>query len=1237
MVVGLAVFSLCVVSAAKAGEAGRDYTSKALGSSPPARPGFARMTPQQTGVTFTNVLAESRYLTNQIYLNGSGVALGDVDGDGRCDLYFCGLDGPNALYRNLGGWRFTNITAFAGVACDGQASTGAVLVDIDGDGDLDLFVNGVGAGTRLFLNDGEGRFRETTAGSGLIRSGGSTSLALADIDGDGDLDLYVANYRTTTLRDEPNTRFRASTINDRLEVVAVNGRPVTEPDLVGRFTLDSVHGILEHGEADVLYRNLGGGRFVAVDWKDGTFTDEQGRPVEVPYDWTLTAMFRDFNQDGAPDLFVCSDFQSEDRLWLNDGQGRFRRSPALALRHLSLFTMGIDVADVDRDGHDDFFAADMLSRQHGLRMVQLGYFNPFLRSVGRIESQPQYSRNMLFWNRGDSTYAEVAQLGGVEASDWTWSPVFLDVDGDGFEDLLTVTGHARDAQNIDVARRIDDELRGRSVAPLEHLALRRMFPPLHTPNFAFRNRGDLTFEEVGSAWGFDATDISQGIALGDLDGDGDLDVVINCLNSGPLLYRNESAAPRVAVRLQGQPGNTRGVGARVILRGGAVPFQSQEMISGGRYLSGDDSMRVFAAGGPTNRMTLEVHWRSGRRSAVTSVQANQLYEIREPTLAVPVQADRSLPAPWFVEVSGPTGHAHVDAAYDDFQRQPLLPHGLSQLGPGISWYDVDGDGRDELIVGSGRSGRLSVWRYDSNTGFAEARQAALRFVADRDQTTVLGWQRGAGRRGLLIGVANYEDDVVEAPAVRLTDPVANSLSDVLAGQESSTGPMALGDWDGDGDLDLFVGGRVLPGRFPEPASSILLVNEGGDFPPGSSQVLERCGMVSGAIWSDLDGDGYPELVLACEWGPIRVYQRADGRLREITERLGLSRYLGWWNSIHAGDFDGDGRLDLVAGNWGRNTRYQSHLAQPAVVYYGDLDGDGAHEIIETYYEPDLGKRVPWRDWETLASSIPWIAERYGSHGAFGTAGVQDILGSQFAEVRELSVNTPESMVFLNRDGQFEARPLPLEAQLSPIFGITVGDFDGDGHEDLIVGQNIFSVSADVSRHDGGRGLWLRGDGQGGFHSVPGLESGIAVYGEGRGLAAGDFDQDGRMDFAIGQNSSRTRIYHNTRARPGLRVRLVGPEGNPEAVGAVVRLLTAAGRLGPAREVHAGSGYWSQDSSTLILATADQDEPQAVMVRWPGGKTTRSDIPPGAIEIRVRNDGSIKADFRNGSPRPPAEP
>ena len=332
--------------------------------------GFTELPPAETGITFTNWLPEDKYLTNQILLNGSGIAAGDIDGDGWCDLFFCGIDRPCALYRNLGNWKFVDITASAGVACAGQPSTGVVFADVDGDGDLDLLVNGVGTGTRLFLNDGKGQFHEATAEFGLGGRTGSMSLALADVDGDGFLDLYVANYRTTTFRDELTARFKAAVVNGQYQVIAVNDRPVTEPDLVGRYTLDRVMGILENGEADVLYHNDGHGRFRPVNWTDGSFLDEDGQPVKTPYDWGLSVMFHDLNADGAPDIYVCNDFHSPDRIWINDGHGRFRAIPKLALRQTSIFSMGIDFADLDRDGHDDFFVAAMLSRRHSSRQVQ---------------------------------------------------------------------------------------------------------------------------------------------------------------------------------------------------------------------------------------------------------------------------------------------------------------------------------------------------------------------------------------------------------------------------------------------------------------------------------------------------------------------------------------------------------------------------------------------------------------------------------------------------------------------------------------------------------------------------------------------------------------------------------------------------------------------------------------------------------------------------------------------------
>ncbi len=1202
--------------------------------------GFTEMTPAQTGITFTNPLAEARYLTNQILLNGSGVAAGDVDGDGWCDLYFCALDGPNALYRNLGGWRFTNVTATAGVACADQASTGAALADVDGDADLDLLVNGLGRGTRLFLNDGRGVFREVTAESGLRGGTGAHSLALADVDGDGDLDLYVVNYRTTTFRDEPPKRYRVATANNRYELLSVDGRPLTDPDLAGRFTVDRAHGVLENGEADVLYLNDGRGRFAAVSWTDGTFLGEDGRPAGVPYDWGLSALFHDLNGDGAPDLYVCNDFQSPDRIWINDGRGHFRALSRLGLRQTSIFSMGVDVADVDRDGRFDLFVADMYSREHARRQVQLMERQPALVAPGDLESRPQYSRNTLFWNRGDGLFSEVAQLAGVEASDWTWCPVFLDVDLDGYEDLLTVTGHVRDAQNIDLARRIDALTRERKLSWREQLELRRLFEPLRTPNFAFRNRGDLTFAEVGRDWGFESRKVSQGIALADLDLDGDLDVAVNCLDDAPLLCRNDSPRPRVAVRLRGAGANTRGIGARITVRQPGLPAQSQEIISGGRYLSSDDAERVFAAVGGDTPLTIEVLWRGGARCVLTNVPANRRYEINEAEgkgaakASTAVASGTETTRPLFEDASARLAHRHQDEPFDDFARQPLLPLRHSQLGPGVSWFDFDGDGWEDLLVGSGRGGALAAFRNDRQGGFTSVRgQPWLPAATNSDQTAVLGWSSVEGRRALLVGQANYETGPNHTPAVVQVNPSDGGVAGVVPGQTASTGPLALADLDGDGDLDLCVGGRIIAGRFAEPADSLLFRNNASRLMPdaANNRLLARAGLVSDALFTDLDGDGFPELALACHGGPLRVFRNARGALSEWNPPLtwpatspsplaprpaSLAALTGWWNSVAAGDFDGDGRLDLVAGNWGRNTKYQGHLSRPLHVFSGDLDGEGIWEVVEAYHAAELDKLVPWRDWGTLAGALPFLLERYRGFTEFSQAGVAEFLGARLAELRDDTIATLDSVLLLNRGDRLEAWPLPVEAQLAPVFGLAVADFDGDGREDVFLAQNFYGMPGLTSRHDAGLGVLLRGDGQGGWTATTPQASGIYVFGEGRGVAAGDFDHDGRADLVVGQNAHATRLFRNVAGRPGLRVRLVGPPGNPAAVGAVLRAARADGRPGPAREVRAGGGYWSQPAATQVLAPGEGVV--GLRVTWPGGRREEVVVPAGAREIEINS-------------------
>jgi hypothetical protein len=637
--------------------------------------------------------------------------------------------------------------------------------------------------------------------------------------------------------------------------------------------------------------------------------------------------------------------------------------------------------------------------------------------------------------------------------------------------------------------------------------------------------------------------------------------------------------------------------------------QSQEMISGGRYLSGDQAQRVFAAGKADNeQMEIEVRWRDGMRSLVKGVKANRIYEIDE-SGAEPFVIREPEKKPIFRDASELLGHRHVDEPYDDFGRQLLLPHRLSQLGPGVAWQDINGDGWEDLIIGAGKGGKMSVYENNGKGGFKLMELPFLQRPLGRDQT-------GLAVTGstVLAGSANYEDGLTNGGWIRVYDFGRRAGGESMLGPEASTGPLALGDVDGDGDLDLFVGGRVEAGKYPEGAPSLLMKNEAGRLMPGEK--WETLGLASGAVFTDLNGDGYPELVVACEWGPLRVFLNERGKYREVTEPMGLNQWKGWWNGVTAGDLDGDGRMDLIASNWGLNTKYHASGREPMRIYYGD-EGRGTMEMIESDWEE--GREVPVRGMRMMSAAFPELMEKIKSYEEYGKGTVVEMFGEQIKRMKYWEVNELRSMLFLNRGDHFEAVALPEPAQWTPGFGLNVGDMDGDGKEDLFLSQNLFATHLEIERQDAGRGLWMKGDGKGGLEAVGGRESGIKVYGEQRGSALCDYDGDGRIDLVVTQNGNETKLYHNEGAKVGLRVKLKGPAGNQSGVGVQMRMIYEDGKEGPVREVHAGSGYFSQDSAVEVLGKAGT--PKELWLRWPGGKVNKVPVPPGSAELEINVAGN----------------
>ncbi len=1214
VILALAVIAVAVVAVAVMFVAPRSHASSANGDHLESVPlaarstmsaagtMFHRLTADQTGVDFVHRWAfpDDAYDVETQPTNFSGAAcIADYDGDGRPDIFLTRPVGGNRLYRNLGNWRFEDVTKHAGLAPI-EWSMCASFGDVDNDGDPDLYVCVYDRPNRLYINQGDGTFVERAAEAGLDFVGSSVMMLFADYDVDGDLDGYL-------LTNQNNKPFPA------IDVETIGFVPEQHAELVQMgVAADGTPAMARVGQYDRLYRNNG----------DGTFTEVSKDAGIAGADSGLSATWWDYNDDGLPDLYVANDYFEPDHLYRNNGDGTFEDVILQAVPHTPWFSMGSDAGDINNDGMLDFLASDMSSTSHYRKKVTMGDMSAgwFLDTA----EPRQYMRNALYVNTGTGRFMEGAYLAGLADSDWTWSTRFADFDNDGRLDLFISNGMSRDWTNADLD--LEVEAMGGKLSP-EGRQFWLSQQKLTEENLAFRNLGDFRFENVGAEWGLDQNLASFGATTGDLDGDGDLDLVVNNFEEQVHIYRNDSPdGHRVVIRLHGEASNRHGVGATLRVENGD-DIQVRYITLAGGFSAANEPAAHFGLGDRKTIERLSVRWPSGHRQVFENLPADRLYTIREPQGRAPKRT-KTLPAPTLFAAGNTLDRAvHREREYNDYDRQFLLPYKLSQLGPGMSWGDVDGDGDEDLYLGAAAG---QVRQLQINQGDGQFRPTPLWASEDEhseDMASLFFDADADGDLDLFVvsgGVECDEGDTLLRDRLYLNDGkgrFSKSTESLPEDLRDSGGVAAAADFDRDGDLDLFVGGRSIPGRYPLTPQSRLLRNDGGVFTDVTDQVavgLRETGLVTSAVWSDADDDGWIDLLVTHEWGPVKLFANRQGQLVDRTDSAGLAARLGWWNSIAAGDLDADGDIDYVVTNLGLNTKYQATQDKPLQLYAGDFEGDGKLHLIEAKFEE--GSLVPLRGRSCSSNAMPFVARKFPTYHKFAIAPLQEIYTEEcLAEAHTFTANTLESGVLLNDGaGNFEFQPLPRLAQISPGYGVVLTEVDGDGDLDLYMVQNFFGPQRETGRMDGGVSLLMLGNGDGTFEPVWPKRSGLLVPGDATALTCADLNGDGWTDFVVAINDGPVHAFVNRgddKARM-ITVRLQGRHGNTLGAGARVRLQTSHGRNVVA-EVYAGGGYLSQSTADLTFALAANESVKHVEVRWPDGRITNADRPVDERVITLR--------------------